>query len=184
MSTRKLSYRVFFFTLYSMGLRLGEGLRLQVGDIDAINHRVHIRNAKGNKDRLVPLPENTLQILRRFWSIHRHPTFLFPNRKYGLKNIHKAQTHLDRGGVQVAMKTVVDELNFKKRISCHSLRHCYASHLLEAGVDILELQSILGHVSVLTTVKYTHLTSKTIQCAEQQINELMDRFSLRWGKIS
>ncbi len=184
MSTHKLSYRVFFFTLYSMGLRLGEGLRLQVGDIDAINHRVHIRNAKGNKDRLVPLPENTLQVLRRFWLIHRHPTFLFPNRKYGLKNIHKARTHLDRGGVQVAMKTVVDELGIKKKISCHSLRHCYASHLLEAGVDILELQSILGHVSVLTTVKYTHLTSKTIQCAEQQINELMDRFSLRWGKIS
>ncbi len=184
MSTHKLSYRVFFFTLYSMGLRLGEGLRLQVGDIDAINHRVHIRNAKGNKDRLVPLPKNTLQVLRRFWSIHRHPTFLFPNRKYGLKNIHKAQTHLDRGGVQVAMKTVVDELGIKKKISCHSLRHCYASHLLEAGVDILELQSILGHVSVLTTVKYTHLTSQTIQCAEQQINELMDRFSLRWGKIS
>ncbi len=184
MSTRKLSYRVFFFTLYSMGLRLGEGLRLQVGDIDAVNHRVHISNAKGNKDRLVPLPDNTLQVLRRFWLIHRHPTFLFPNRKYGLKNIRKAQTHLDRSGVQVAMKTVVDELGIKKKISCHSLRHCYASHLLEAGVDILEFQSILGHVSVLTTVKYTHLTSKTAQCAEQQINELMARFNIRWGAIS
>ena len=184
MSTRKLSYRVFFFTLYSMGLRLGEGLRLQVGDIDAINHRVHIRNAKGNKDRLVPLPANSLQVLRRFWQLHRHPTLLFPNRKYGLKNIQKATTPLDRGGVQVTMKAVVDELKFKKRISCHSLRHCYASHLLEAGVDILELQSILGHVSILTTVKYTHLTTKTTQCAEQQINVLMDRFDIRWGKIS
>ncbi len=183
-STRKLSYRVFFFTLYSMGLRLGEGLRLQVGDIDAVHQRVHIRDAKGNKDRLVPLPTNTLQILKRFWSVHKHPTFIFPNRKYGLKNIQKATTHLDRGGVQVAMKAVVKELEIKKRISCHSLRHCYASHLLEAGVELLELQKILGHVSVLTTVKYTHLTSITTQHAEQNINLLMDRFNIGWGNIS
>ncbi len=184
LSTRKLSYRVLFFTLYSMGLRLGEGLRLQVGDIDSINCRAHIRNAKGNKDRLVPLPANTLQVLRRFWQIHQHPTLLFPNRKYGLKNIQKATTHLDRSGVQVAMKLVVNELNFKKRISCHSLRHSYSTHLLEAGVDILELQKILGHVSVLTTVKYTHLTSITTARADQQINELMDSFNISWGSIS
>lgn len=85
MTTHKLSYRVFFFTVYSMGLRLGEGIRLQVGDIDASRHRVHIRNSKGNKDRLVPLPDMTLQVLRHFWSTHRHPTFIFPNRKRGLK---------------------------------------------------------------------------------------------------
>ena len=82
------------------------------------------------------------------------------------------------------MATVVKELGIKKKISCHSLRHCYASHLLEAGVDILELQKILGHVSVLTTVKYTHLTSITTQRADQQINLLMDRFDIRWGNIS
>lgn len=167
-----------------MGLRLGEGLRLQVGDIDAINQRVHIRNAKGNKDRLVPLPINTLQVLRRFWHVHQHPTLLFPNRKYGLKNVHKATTHLDMAGAQIAMKSVVQELGLKKRISCHSLRHSYSTHLLEAGVDILELQKILGHVSILTTVKYTHLTSTTTQRADQQINLLMDRFTIRWGNIS
>ncbi len=115
MATSKLSYRIFFFTLYSMGLRLGEGLRLQVGDIDATRARVHIRNAKGNKDRLVPLPEMTLKILRRFWSLHRHPEFIFPNRKRGLKNAHLALTPLDRGGVQVAMATVVREMGLKKR---------------------------------------------------------------------
>jgi site-specific recombinase XerD len=167
-----------------MGLRLGEGLRLQVGDVDATHLRVHIRNAKGNKDRLVPLPANTLRVLRCFWQVHQHPTLLFPNRKYGLKNIQKATTHLDRGGVQTAMKAVVNELHFKKRISCHSLRHCYSTHLLEAGVDILELQKILGHVSVLTTVKYTHLTSITTEHADQKINHLMDRFNIRWGSIS
>ncbi|MCP4286691.1 MAG: tyrosine-type recombinase/integrase, partial [Gammaproteobacteria bacterium] len=72
-TTRRLSYRVFFFTLYSLGLRLGEGLRLQVGDLDAQRQRVHIRDAKGNKDRLVPLPQATLKVLRRFWSVHRNP---------------------------------------------------------------------------------------------------------------
>ncbi len=115
LATRKLSYRVFFFTLYSMGLRLGEGLRLQVGDIDSTRMRVHIRNAKGNKDRLVPLPVNTLRILRRFWTLHQHPTLLFPNRKRGLKSAHLAQSPLDRGGVQVTMATVVQDMGLKKR---------------------------------------------------------------------
>ena len=183
-STRKLSYRVLFYTLYSMGLRLGEGLRLQTGDIDAGRQRVHIRNTKGNKDRLVPLPKNTLNVLRRFWSVHKHPTFLFPNRKRGLKNAHLVQTHLDRGGAQVAMQAVVKELRFTKKISCHSLRHSYATHLLEAGVDLQELQKIMGHVSLLTTSKYTHLTSHTTQRADQHINEIMDRFNISWGKIS
>ena len=115
LSTRKLSYRVFFFTLYSMGLRLGEGLRLQVGDIDAARMRVHIRCAKGNKDRLVPLPVNTLRVLRRFWQLHQHPTLLFPNRKRGLKSAHLAQSPLDRGGVQVTIAAVVREMGLKKR---------------------------------------------------------------------
>jgi len=115
MATDKLSYRVFFFTLYSMGLRLGEGLRLQIGDIDATRQRVHVRNAKGNKDRLVPLPDKTLRILRRFWSLHRHPQFLFPSRKRGLKNAHLASMPMDRGGVQVAMTTVVRGMGLKKR---------------------------------------------------------------------
>jgi len=114
-TTRKLSYRVFFFTLYSMGLRLGEGLRLQVGDIDAERLRVHIRNAKGNKDRLVPLPLNTLQVLRKFWQLHRHPTLLFPNRKRGLQAAHRAESPLDRGGVQTTMAAVVKEMGLKKR---------------------------------------------------------------------
>jgi integrase/recombinase XerD len=76
-ATRVVSYRVFYFTLYSLGLRLGEGLRLQVGDIDAERGRVHIRNAKGNRDRFVPLPQATHTILRRFWSVHR-PCSCFP----------------------------------------------------------------------------------------------------------
>ncbi len=115
MATNKLSYRVFFFTLYSMGLRLSEGLALEVGDIDPVRMRVHIRDAKGNKDRLVPLPENTLKVLRQFWAIHKHPEFLFPSRKRGLKNAHLAIRAMDRGGVQVAITAVVRHLKLKKR---------------------------------------------------------------------
>ncbi|MGH8549867.1 MAG: tyrosine-type recombinase/integrase [Methylococcales bacterium] len=102
-ATRTLSYRVFYFTVYSLGLRLGEGLRLTVGDIDAHRQRVHIRDAKGNKDRWVPLPEATLHLLRRFWQVHRNPVRLFPNRLGGLKGAHRATTPLDRGGVQSAL---------------------------------------------------------------------------------
>jgi site-specific recombinase XerD len=115
-STRKLSYRVFFFTLYSMGLRIGEGLRLQVGDIDSVRLRIHVRNAKGNKDRLVPLPSKTLAVLRRFWRLHQHPTLLFPNRKCGLKKAHLSDSPLDRGGVQTAITTVVRGMGLKKRL--------------------------------------------------------------------
>ena len=114
-ATRTLSYRVFYFTAYSLGLRLGEGLRLQVGDIDAARQRVHIRDAKGNKDRFVPLPERTLDLLRRFWQVHRNPVLLFPNRHGGLKGARSATTPLDRGGVQNTLRKVVAACGIKKR---------------------------------------------------------------------
>ena len=114
-ATRVLSYRVFFFTLYSLGLRLGEGLRLQVGDIDAARARVHIRDAKGNRDRFVPLPQATHQVLQRFWQVHRNPVLLFPNRHAGLKGAASATTPLDRGGVQVTLHKVVQACGLKKR---------------------------------------------------------------------
>jgi len=113
-ATNRLSYRVFFFTIYSMGLRLGEGIKLTVGDIDAKYMRVHIRDAKGNKDRFVPLPENTLRVLKKFWLVHKHPKFIFPNRKRGFKNAHLVDSPLDRGGIQSAIKAVVKQLGLKK----------------------------------------------------------------------
>ena len=105
-TTRCLSYRVFYFTVYSMGLRLSEGLALKVGDIDATRSRVHVRDSKGNRDRLVPLPTATLSVLRRFWQTHRNPQWLFPNRLGGLKAAHSARTPLDRGGVQKTLRQV------------------------------------------------------------------------------
>jgi len=114
-ATRVVSYRVFFFTLYSLGLRLGEGLRLQVGDIDAACRRVHVRDAKGNRDRFVPLPQATHQLLRRFWQLHRNPVLLFPSRHGGLKSAATATTYMDRGGVQTTLQKVVAACGLKKR---------------------------------------------------------------------
>ncbi len=109
-ATRVGSYRVFFFTLYSLGLRLGEGLRLQVGDIGAVRRRVHVRDAKGNRDRFVPLPRATHELLQRFWLVHRHPVLLFPNRHGGVHGAARATTSpLDRGGVQRTLRRVADD---------------------------------------------------------------------------
>lgn len=113
-ATRVVSYRVFYFTLYSLGLRLGEGLRLQVGDIDAARGRVHIRNAKGNRDRFVPLPNATHQVLRHFWQVHRNPVLLFPSRLGGLKAAATATTPMDSGGVQTTLQKAVETCGLKK----------------------------------------------------------------------
>ena len=113
--TRKLRYRVFLLTTYSMGLRLGEALSIQAGDIDAGRKRVHIRRGKGHKDRMVPLPDLTYVALRALWKKHRHPMLIFPNAKGSLKTIQKATTHMDRGGTQKAMKIVVNECGIKKK---------------------------------------------------------------------
>jgi integrase len=113
--TRKLRYRVFLLTTYSMGLRLGEALSLQAGDIDAGRNRVHIHRGKGHKDRLVPLPDLTYEGLRALWKKHRHPKLIFPNATGSLKTIQQATTHMDRGGAQKAMKVVVTECGIKKK---------------------------------------------------------------------
>ena len=106
---------MFFFVLYSLGLRLSEGLALKVSDIDGARGRVHIRDSKGNRDRFVPLPDATLDVLRKFWLVHRHPELLFPNRKGGLGGACHAPTPLDRGGVQITLRKVALACGLKKR---------------------------------------------------------------------
>ena len=114
-TTRKLRFRVYFLTTYSMGLRLEEALSLQVGDIDKSRKQVHIRGGKGRKDRFVPLPALTYQALRTLWSVHRHPRFLFPNANGSKETIRRATTHMDRGGVQKTIKVLVAECGIKKK---------------------------------------------------------------------
>jgi integrase/recombinase XerD len=114
-ATRKLRYRVFLLTTYSMGLRLSETLALQVGDIDAERKQVHIRRGKGHKDRFVPLPELAYHALRALWRKHRNPCWLFPNAVGSPERIRTATTHMDRGGAQAAMKAVVTQCGIKKK---------------------------------------------------------------------
>jgi integrase/recombinase XerD len=114
-ATCKLRYRTFLLTTYSMGLRLGEALSLQVGDIDGQRKQVHIRRGKGHKDRFVPLPDLTYQALRALWCKHRNPCWLFPNAVGSPEHIQKATTHMDRGGAQAAMKAVVTQCGIKKK---------------------------------------------------------------------
>lgn len=114
-ATRKLRYRVFLLVTYSMGLRLEEALSIQVGDIDAPRHLLHIRRGKGHKDRLVPLPDLALKALRILWSTHHHPDWLFPNPVGNAATVIQATRHMDRGGAQQAMKTVVRDCKIKKK---------------------------------------------------------------------
>jgi site-specific recombinase XerD len=114
-ATRIISYKVFFFTVYTLGLRLSEGINLRVGDIDSSHMRVHIREAKGNKDRLVPLPEKTLSVLRRFWLLHKHPSFIFPSRKRGMRNAHLVENPIGKAGIQTALKRIVAHIGIKKK---------------------------------------------------------------------
>ncbi len=114
-ATRKLRYRVFLLATYSMGLRLGETLALQVGDIDAQRQQVHIRRGKGHKDRLVPLPDLTYRALRALWRKHHNPHWLFPRAVGSPERIRRATTPMDRGGTQAAMKVVVSQCGIKKK---------------------------------------------------------------------
>lgn len=113
-ATRCISYRVFFFTAYSLGLRLSETLKLQVQDIDAGRGRMHIRQSKNNKDRLVPLPTVTLDLLRRFWALHRNPKLIFPSRAGGIECSAVTHRALDGSGVQKALRRVCEDIGIKK----------------------------------------------------------------------
>lgn len=159
-----------------MGLRLGEGLNLQVGDIDSKRMVVHVRKGKGGRDRYVPLPGVALIALRKYWRTHRNPSLLFPNLNGSIKRIAEAKTPMDRGAMQTAMRFAVQECGIHKNVSIHSLRHSYATHLMEAGMNLRLIQEYLGHQSPVTTARYTHLTHVSQQNAGEIINAIMNRY--------
>ena len=165
--------RAYFQAVYSLGLRLGEGLNLQVGDIDSARMMVHVRHGKGGKDRFVPLPSSTLKSLREYWATHRHPTYLFPATGRDHRKAATADRPMERSSVQGALRRVVRELGLRKSISIHTLRHSYATHLLEAGVNLRLIQQYLGHSSIQTTMVYLHLTAVSHDQARARIEELM-----------
>lgn len=165
--------KAYLTTVYSCGLRLHEALFLQVSDIDADRMRIHVHRGKGAKDRYVPLPESTLSILRSYWKLHRNPVWIFPRLGRSSKEGPTATIPMNKSSVQGALRRVLKQLRLKKRISIHTLRHSYATHLLEAGVNIRRIQQYLGHNSLNTTTVYLHLTTQGHERAYQIINELM-----------
>ena len=166
-------FYAYFWTVYSCGLRLNEALALQVGDIDAERMRIHVHRGKGAKDRFVPLPQATLQVLRDYWKTHRHSKLLFPKTNQKGVAVERARQTMNESTVQGALRRVVMELKFTRSISIHSLRHSYATHLLEAGVNLRLLQQYLGHSSLKTTSRYLHLTNAGQENAFEKINSVM-----------
>ncbi len=160
-------YRVCLTTIYACGLRLLEGVHLQVKDIDGERKLIHIRAGKGGKDRYVPLPDTCLQLLRLHWMTHRNLLWLFPSP------LEESNQPMNASGVQRAFRAAVRESGVQKWATVHTLRHSYATHLLEAGVNLRIIQSYLGHASPATTAIYTHLTSLTETQTRQTIDELV-----------
>jgi len=167
-------YRVCLQTIYSCGLRLQEGTRLRVSDIDSSRMMIHIRSGKGGKDRCVPLPPRTLLILREYWKSHHNKTWMFP--ACGRGGIHRpnAETPMPFCSVQDAFRAALKQAKVHKRATVHTLRHSYATHLLEAGVNLRQIQEYLGHTSAKTTAVYTHLTEISQQQARKIIDTLME----------
>jgi integrase/recombinase XerD len=142
-------YLLILQTSYAAGLRVSEVVRLKLHDIDAQRMTLHIRCAKGHKDRLVPLSEVLLGRLRQYWQQYRPRDWLFPGQD-GLAPISIGQ-------VQRVCHRAVRACGLRKKASMHTLRHSYATHLLEAGVNLVTLQKLLGHSQISTTVRYTHI---------------------------
>jgi len=160
----RFEYQVCLKTIYACGLRLLEGTHLRVKDIDSDRKMLHVVAGKGGKDRYVPLPDHTLMLLRHLWLTHRNPEWMFPSRS--------GNAPMCESGLQHAFQAALRESGVHKAASVHTLRHSYATHLLEAGVDLRIIQDYLGHASPATTAIYTHLTSVTEAQVTQRINRI------------
>jgi len=175
-STTTFHNRVYFATVYSCGLRLHEGLNLQVGDIHADRALLHVHRGKGATDRMVPLPSLTLSLLREYWKTHRNPTWLFPARGRDGKQAPHANHPMKKSTVQGVLRHVLKQLGINYHgVSIHTLRHCYATHLLEAGVNVRHIQQYMGHAFLETTMRYFHLTRKGQEDSYHIIDEAMRR---------
>jgi integrase/recombinase XerD len=150
-------YRVCLTTIYSCGLRISEGVALQVSDVDSQRMVLRVRG-KGNKDRQVPLSQATLDSLRRFWKLHRSRPWLFPVQMQHHRALQEGPIAADT--LREAFCRARQQSGVKKMPTVHSLRHSYATHLLEAGVQLRVIQEILGHRNANTTAIYTHLTTE------------------------
>jgi integrase/recombinase XerD len=169
-----LHNQAYFTTVYSLGLRLHEALSLQVSDIDGQRLQVHVHRGKGAKDRYVPLPADTLTLLRTSWKTHRNTTWLFPATGREHTQGPTAASPMSRSSVQGAFRIAKQRAGITKTgVAIHTLRPSYATHLLEAGVNPRLIQRYLGHTQLETTMLYLHLTHKGQEEAYARLNALM-----------
>jgi site-specific recombinase XerD len=169
----QLRYRVCLSTIYACGLRISEGISLQVADIDSARMLVHVHQGKGAKDRYVPLPQHTLEQLRHCWASHRNPVWLFPSGFHRRSLMAASKTHISGKSVRRAFHGALETSGIRKKATVHTLRHSYATHLLEAGINLRLIQSYLGHHALWTTSQYTHLTRRAEDLAGKAIDQLM-----------
>jgi site-specific recombinase XerD len=158
-----LKHKALLSLIYSCGLRVGEALNLKINDLDSDRMLISVRNGKGEKDRMVPLANNVLTLLRKYYKEYRPITFLFN----GAENETYSAT-----SIRNVLKRAVYMSHIKKNVTPHTLRHSYATHLLEKGTDLRYIQVILGHSSVKTTEIYTHVSTKNLQAIKSPIEEM------------
>lgn len=163
---KKPSYKMCLTMIYCCGLRVSEGVRLNVADIDSKRMMVRINDSKNGKDRYVPLTIKTLKLLRKYWKEYRPYPWLFPSRQ---------QKIVTRGNLYRVFKLALKESGIKKDVSIHNLRHSFATHLMENGVKITAIQVILGHTNPKTTSIYLHLTKKIEEEMSAALNDIIDQ---------
>jgi integrase/recombinase XerD len=164
--------RMLLTTMYATGMRVGEAVQLTVADIDSRRMTILVSRGKGNKQRLVPLSQNLLTELRLFWQTHRNPVWLFPSRQ--------PDQPLRIQAVEGACRRARARAGMTRRFNTHTLRHTFATELLEAGVDLFSIQKILGHRSLSTTATYTHVRRSHLQEACKSL-DLLPLEQLRQG---
>jgi len=169
----EVRHRACLSLIYACGLRLGEGCHVKVGDVDRVRGVLRVTCGKGFKDRNVPLPPGILPLLEACWRTHRNPVWMFPS--IGTNSRHKATSDqpVPLGTLGQVFRAARAVSGVQKHVSIHSLRHSYATHLLEDGVNLRLIQSWLGHCSPAVTAVYTHLTEQATSSAAQQVGRLM-----------
>lgn len=182
---REERFRVILRLIYACGLRIGEAVNLEVRDLcggEPGCPRIHVRGGKGRKDRLVPVPEVMLEWLRAWWKTHRHPRWLFPGVGRGWRDgadgtspatLAAAVEPMGVGSIQHCMRLAVAQAQLPAGTCVHTLRHSYATHLLEEGVSIRLISAYLGHSSLETTLIYTHLTAVNEASARAAVARLL-----------
>jgi len=173
-------FRTIFRLIYACGLRIREATTLEVTDIKHEPSRLHLHHTKGEKERYVPLPECMLSELRAYWRTHRHPRWVFPGLGRGWREgpggrerLHHAVEPMGVGSIQHCLRLIVPVAKLPKGTCPHTLRHSYATHLLEQGVSIRLIAKFLGHSSIETTAIYTHLTAVNETHARDAVTRLI-----------